>query len=1073
MQEQPSNMLPGTGSISYEQVFKAIAAGMAIHKVIRSETGEAVDTEIIDVNPVWERIMGGQRDEVVGRRLSSLEVMEPVSGETLIQVYGRVAATGKSETINAYSSFLNRYFEVTLVSLEDEIVVSAFRDITGSWHSEMTYQSIFNAVHDSIFVYDIETGKIVDLNAKAAEQMGYPREIILGSVQMPHESPEVGKRRILLIRSAAAGQVVKDESIYITPDGKEEWLESCYQVAIVGGEKRVIAIARNISDQKQAQRALKKSEERYRVVSELGSDFAFSMVFTDEGNWDLDWATDAFTRLTGYTVEDLIEADPDPFQSPVFLLEKLIHPDDRWILARHMENLRRERSFECEFRMIRKNGSVIWIRASIKAAVNNRRLTGVTGAVKDITYQVQAENNYRAIFESVNDAILVLDAADGTVLDANHNGDAMLIEGWTEHPDGRMPECLFADLSHEAFIAVVKAAAAGEPQEQEWQLSSPSGRWVNARMTPVVIGGQTRVLAVFRDVTDRQKTMEAIRETEEHYRSVSDRISDWAYLMDIDANGSARFLWTTASLERMTGRSQAEVRSGYAREGLEYAYILVHPDDHHIVRDAIERLKRQEHVLESEFRLLKPDGEIVWVHSYTRAMRGPRGKLTGICGVVQDISARVRAETTFRSIFEAINEGIFVFDPSNGAVVDANLLGCQMLGLNRAEVIGTCPPLHALIKRSLEQWIELLQSVAKGAEREVEVQVEIPQRGLNWLHVWLKRVMIAGEERVLAVLRDITGQKREIDAVILNEKIYRSVANLFAKNSFSFDMIPGGGTWKIKWLSGSIQEILGYDPEAIQARFDESDCLSIAQIVYPEDRQIALKCLEIASLGGETTGDVRLFEKDGALRWVRLKLQGDVACGDNIRVYGCVIDITPWKQKEESLALKVDQLSAINSLQLALSASRDLQVTINSLLPQGLSILQADLVELYLSEVESGELQFAGRCGFRLLPERQRTACGETLAKQAASERRICRFPDVQTDPVLRASRELKQEDVVSAAAVPLIYQGRLVGVMNLYRRSSGFEESGWEEIASLAAVHAAVAIDNARSFEQLQVKGR
>lgn len=1067
-------MLSGTGSISYEQVFKAIDAGMAIHKVIRSETGEAVDTEIIDVNPVWERIMGGQRDEVVGQRLSSLVVMEPISGEPLIQIYGRVAATGKSEMANAYSSFLNRYFEVTFVSIEDEIVVSAFRDITNSWRSEMTYQSIFNAVHDSIFVHDIETGKIVNLNAKAAEQMGYPREIILGSVQMPHESPAAGERRTSLIRSAAAGQVVKDEAVYITPDGKEEWFESRFQVAIVGGKKRVIAIARNISDQKRAQRALKKSEERYRVVSELGSDFAFSMVFTDEGNWDLDWATDAFTRLTGYTVEELTEADPDPFQSPVFLLEKLIHPDDSWILARNMENLRKEQSFECEFRMTRKNGHLIWIRASIKAAVNDRRLTGVTGAVKDITYQVQAENNYRAIFESVNDAILVLDADDGTVLDANHNGDAMLIEGWTEHPEGHMPECLFADLTHEAFTAVVKAAAAGEPQEQEWQLGSSGGRWVNARMTPVIIGGQTRVLAVFRDVTDRQQTMEAIRKTEEHYRSVSDRISDWAYLMDVDREGSARIVWTTASLERMTGRSQAEVRSGYAREGIRYVFNLVHPDDHHIIRDAFERLGHQTHTLDSQFRLLKPDGEIVWVHSYTRTMRGPRGKLTGVCGVIQDISARVRAETTCRSIFEAINEGIFVFDPSNGTVVDANLLGCQMLGLNRVEVIGTCPPLHALLKKSLEQWVQQLQAVARGAEREVEVQVEIPQRGLNWLHVCLKRVMIAGEERVLAVLHDITGQKREVDELILNEKIYRSVANLLANHSFSFNLIPVGGTWKIKWLSGSIQEILGYDPEAVQAKFDESSLQSLIQIVYPEDRQIAMKCLEAARLGGETTGDVRVFEQDGTLRWMRIKMQGELAGGrDNMQVYGCVSDITSWKQMEESLTLKVDQLSALNALQLVLSASRDLHVTINSLLPQGLSILRADMVELYLGEGESGGLQFAGRRGFRLLSERQGTACGETLASQAASERRICRFPDVQADPVLRASRELKQEDVVSAAAVPLVYQGRLVGVMNLYRRSPGFEEPGWEEVASLTAVHAAVAIDSARLFEQAQVKGR
>lgn len=382
-------------------------------------------------------------------------------------------------------------------------IFGAAKDISDRIEAESMYLSIFNAVNDSIFVHDIETGRIVDLNIRAGMLLGYPRDEIIEKLRLPHETYEAARHRASLIHRAALGEIFDDESPYVTPDGQTRWVESHFKVAMIAGKQRVVCVARDITERKLDLEALARSEERNRTVSELISDFAFQVRVGENGRLALDWITDAYSRLTGYTSADLQAAfEQDDIQTTA---SRFVYADDIWKITRDLWSKRMSQQLVSEFRIMRKNRTPVWVRAYIKPIQEGKRLTGFSGAVQDISGLMQAERNYRALFEASIDAILILDVKEGNVIDANQKGDALLIDSWSGNPEKILVDAIFQHVTREDFLAMLHAAAEGTAVEQVWEVKMssrrPAARY-EVRMRPVDMGGERRVLAVFRDVSD-------------------------------------------------------------------------------------------------------------------------------------------------------------------------------------------------------------------------------------------------------------------------------------------------------------------------------------------------------------------------------------------------------------------------------------------------------------------------------------------------------------------------------------------------------------------------------------------
>lgn len=146
------------------------------------------------------------------------------------------------------------------------------------------------------------------------------------------------------------------------------------------------ALQTNIAEREQAEAALWESEARYRIMSELSSDYAYSISVRADGRKVRDWVSDGFTQITGYTAAELAEYDG---------WRVLVHPDDMAVVQERVDNLYSGQEVDTEFRIITKAGETRWLHDFARPVwdAQEQRVVRVYGAAQDITERKQAESH--------------------------------------------------------------------------------------------------------------------------------------------------------------------------------------------------------------------------------------------------------------------------------------------------------------------------------------------------------------------------------------------------------------------------------------------------------------------------------------------------------------------------------------------------------------------------------------------------------------------------------------------------------------------------------------------------------
>ncbi|MBX6314139.1 MAG: PAS domain S-box protein, partial [Isosphaeraceae bacterium] len=160
--------------------------------------------------------------------------------------------------------------------------------------------------------------------------------------------------------------------------------------------RRVWGTQRDITAARQAELALRASEERHRIISELMSDYTSSYAVQPDGTLVPEWIAGAFQRITGYTLEEITERG----------WQILIHPEDRPLVAQHVERLLAGEAHVSEHRFITKAGEVIWVRNGARPVRDEAtgRVVRLIGASQDITERKRAEQAMQAAREAAEAA---------------------------------------------------------------------------------------------------------------------------------------------------------------------------------------------------------------------------------------------------------------------------------------------------------------------------------------------------------------------------------------------------------------------------------------------------------------------------------------------------------------------------------------------------------------------------------------------------------------------------------------------------------------------------------------------
>ncbi len=248
--------------------------------------------------------------------------------------------------------------------------------------------------------------------------------------------------------------------------------------------------------------------------------------------------------------------------------------------------------------------------------------------------------------------------------------------------------------------------------------------------------------------------------------------------------------------------------------------------------------------------------------------------------------------------------------------------------------------------------------------------------------------------------------------------------------------------------------------------------IKIAQLVHPDDLLMVMDRYQRRLRGEEVPAyyAFRLVNRERQVRWIQvhavvIEWDGKPATLDMF------VDITEQRRAEEQIQQQLRHLAALRAVDMAITASLDLNTTLRVVLEQATVQAGADAACVLLLEDESQELVYAAGQGFRRgLDGRTRVRLGEGYAGQAALKRRTIRVANLSASgDILWTPDRIQEEGFVSYLALPLISKEQVKGVLEIFHRMAWNLDPAWLNFVEALADQAAIAIDNTQLLKNLK----
>ncbi len=270
--------------------------------------------------------------------------------------------------------------------------------------------------------------------------------------------------------------------------------------------------------------------------------------------------------------------------------------------------------------------------------------------------------------------------------------------------------------------------------------------------------------------------------------------------------------------------------------------------------------------------------------------------------------------------------------------------------------------------------------------------------------------------------------------------------------------------------------LLDFDGSVLECRFDNphlQDQLPgvapnrrIQEILSPEDSQNFEYQLSRVKESGEIVS-LEFFLSSPEERWFDARIG---LCSD-AEIMLVAREITSHKRTENRLQQQVRQLAALRSIDLAIASGLDLKLLLSMLLDQVTNLLKVDAASILLLSPETNLLTFSSGTGFHAKNLQQtRLKLGEGIAGKVAMERKPISMSDLRSHALrFSHSPQFVEERFVAYYGLPLVAKGKTLGVLEVFNRTPLRFDPDWVEFMGIIAGQAAIAIDNAILWKDLQ----
>ncbi len=678
---------------------------------------------------------------------------------------------------------------------------------------------------------------------------------------------------------------------------------------------RIIGAASNITAEKGVELALRNSEKRYRQVTELMSDYAFSTIVRDDGSRTREWVTESFFTMTGYDA-DHINTAPNPIPRT--------HPDD---LEKVQADLARTFTGEdttSEYRWRVASGEYIWTRVKRRAIWNDEgtKVIRVIGAVTDITEQKMAalalrerEERYREVTELMTDyAFSISVASDGTESLDWVVGSYQEITGKSDILI-RETNYLVSDEEEKQIIQDQKRTLAGETTTSEYRIRHQKTgeiRWLRVNRQPIWDENHQRVMRYIgatSDITAQKEAEQALQLNQQHYREVTELTSDYAFSIRMKEGNPTSIEWVVGSLEATTGLRPDQIMNSpnTLRE-------LTHPDDQQKLEDGFAKTLMG-HKTRTEYRIFHAKSkQMIWLEVFRQPIwDDEHNEVRRVVVVSKDVTAQVSTEIAladseerYRLVSQLISDYVYseLLYPDQSSEIEwvAGSLE-SILGVSADDVMRLRRIPNRIHSDDLRHVNEKILNSWMGQVTVIEYRIiHVVDETIHWVRESRRPIWDNDQDRVIRIISavsDITKEKENENKLRASEKRYRTLTDLMSDYVFSLS-VSSTNQLSVEWFAGRFEEITGVPFEQFEVR-SQTDMTQIAQT---DDVSQAQQDIQLTLDGLPTLSVYRIINKiDNEPRWIRVSRYPEIdeETGRVIRILGATTDITMQKQAELAL----------------------------------------------------------------------------------------------------------------------------------------------------------------------------
>ncbi|HEX3142607.1 MAG TPA: ABC transporter substrate binding protein, partial [Pyrinomonadaceae bacterium] len=624
-------------------------------------------------------------------------------------------------------------------------------------------RAILEAIPDLMFM-QTRDGVYLDHHCNNPEDLLLPPEAFIGKNMREVLPPELVDRLTEAFEQAIETRETQLVEYELEINDEPRWFEA----RIVSSGENILSVIRDITQRVLAEEAIKRSEAQLAGV--IGS--AMDGIITIDKNQKIILFNESAERIFGCPASQAVG-----------------HSLDRFIPERyrtaHRHDLEAFGTREVTRRMMGDRGTELYgLKLSgeefpMEASISQIEVDGqkfYTVILRDITERKRAENELAASHRKVNEIL-------ESIGDAFYSVDSDLRFTYVNRKTEELWALRRQDLIGRSFLdvfpqaigtdshrVIMRALDEGRPINFEG-LSPIINRWVDVSVYPTPAG----LSIYFRDATERKEAENALRESESRLQRAQQaaRVATWEWNLATGESLWSEMLWHLLGLEPGDGEATVE-------RFLEF----IHPEDREqtwqVANEAIEHDKPYDH----EFRILRNDGEVLWLASKGRVIRSSDGKPDRMIGVNIDVTDRHRAldeiresHERFAKAFRANPQPMSLTVVATGEYLDVNDSFLQVSGYRRDEVIGkTSLELNIWeLPEAREAFVAELRDRGSLVNRETKLRTR--DGSMRVLLSSAEQLEIDGRHCLLVASSDITERMLAQQALRESEARFRNMAD--------------------------------------------------------------------------------------------------------------------------------------------------------------------------------------------------------------------------------------------------------------------------------------------------------